>query len=100
MDQDIKNIQQENVHLWQRLIAIENRLSGYDAVFTNINARIDAHGSRLNTMIADVSVLTEARQRQIKFNTDIKAGLDTILAQQKQENIVPSANPFTRWFKK
>ena len=65
MENDLKNLQQEVLRLTQRLIALENKPA----------PESKADNSVFNLMIDKLSIrigaLEEARQRQIKFNSDI-----------------------------
>ena len=79
----LAGLKRELASLWQRFLALENKITAHDPVFHNITSRLDAQGVELNRIKADLlkyhlEVVTLARALP-----ELKAGLDTVLAQTK-----------------
>ena len=78
---------QEVTNMWQRLIGHENKLSRYDAVFSGLRSQAEQLEKDRDNLKNRIATLEEARQRQIKFNTDIEQRVNNyaiILAKPKK----------------
>ena len=67
----------------QRFIAIDNKIAGGDAVFANLNLRLDAQGADINRLKNDLLKLHMDVALVAKALPELRAGLDTLLAQTK-----------------
>lgn len=73
---------EEITRVWQRIIALENKLQGYDNYFTNVNTRIenleksninsrlDSHGQDLNR---HGNIITKLKEEVDKYTINLHA---------------------------
>lgn len=62
---------EEVTRLWQRLIAVENKLQSYDTYFSSVRSQCEALEKSRDNHGVRISVLEEARRNQIKLNTQL-----------------------------